>query len=270
MFPKVCNKFDEKEEKFRNFECLLFQTDSLEIMHQWKLELGLHRIEFVLLDAQNYPFFFDEIVLNQTHRNRSKISQIFLYKIKHVTLNYGLHKLIVLNGEKILGLHRFMILRSVSEDETVHLTSQSFETIGSRAKNNRYSTLIDRLIAENILFFTKNTDNLEEIWSISGSCLHRTRHVKQLKEKKRKLSSSKFNQICEKLTYCDEVNWSIDNLQTRFIFWCEKIKRNKANRTRNDNLNNHKWSIFNTIFFLAVIIVIFVSFDLETCSNLSL
>lgn len=218
MFPKVCNKFDEKEEKFRNFECLLSQTDSLEIMHQWKLELGLHRIEFVLLDAQNYPFFFDEIVLNQTHRNRSKISQIFLYKIKHVTLNYGLHKLIVLNGEKILGLHRFMILRSVSEDETVHLTSQSFETIGSRAKNNRYSTLIDRLIAENILFFTKNTDNLEEIWSISGSCLHRTRHVKQLKEKKRKLSSSKFNQICEKLTYCDEVNWSIDNLQTRFIF----------------------------------------------------
>ncbi|KPM03588.1 xylosyltransferase oxt-like protein [Sarcoptes scabiei] len=97
---KVCNKFDEKEEKFRNFECLLFQTDSLEIMHQWKLELGLHRIEFVLLDAQNYPFFFDEIVLNQTHRNRSKISQIFLYKIKHVTLNYGLHKLILVKTKR--------------------------------------------------------------------------------------------------------------------------------------------------------------------------
>lgn len=201
---KVCDKFDEKEELFRNIECLLTETTQLQVLHQWKPFFGMYNITFVFLNGQNWFQSYETILLNNNNTIDNDHLQL-LYRSK-TSLSKGVWKLIILNDHyEILGMHRFMIF-PVNINNNVTLTSNKpTKEENNDNLNNNFKKSIYSIMQKYPRFFSNNLiNNFNEFWWLDRICIE-------------PLSNNHKYNLSQSLTNCKQVNWNLDQLRIRFM-----------------------------------------------------
>ncbi|KAI2804918.1 Xylosyltransferase 2 [Blomia tropicalis] len=199
---KVCNRFDVKEDVFRDFECHIDQLTQIEILHEWELFFGHYNLTFIFLNDDNHVIFHQKVTINNTNSDLQSVVQLLNPLLPH-SLPVGLCKILILNQIQVIGATKFIV--SSASSQNLLTTMNRFHPL---PLNDHFNDSVHKFMYQNHDFFDTTK---RQFWYIYKSCYFQNElHLYQLK------CVPSFNQT--KFTLCSEVKWNSKAIESRYFF----------------------------------------------------